>query len=158
MAWFPTLQKITSTGKLLPLNLTMVGMTNQKIIQVRYRNPRHMLEIFWAEEVFECDASFQFTGCRVMRICTAKGTGLFKKYHKKLKTITIPNTLEPVYIKAEMPEWWTRGRLEAETELTATVTEMENSSQNTDTLIALSGEPVMEDCHRRTVMEDRSGY
>jgi hypothetical protein len=92
-------------------------MTNQKILQIRYRSPRHTLEIFWAENVFEYDGCSRFTGCRIMRIATVKGSGLFKNYHEKLETITVPESLDPVSDTTDIPAWWNRSRREAEAEL-----------------------------------------
>jgi hypothetical protein len=98
-------------------NLTVEGMTNQKILQIRYRSPRHTLKIFWAEDVFEYDGCSRFTGCRIMQVATIKGSGLFKNYHEKLEAITIPESLDPVSDATDIPEWWNRSRREAEAEL-----------------------------------------
>jgi hypothetical protein len=96
---------------------TIGGMTIQKIIQIRYRNPRHMLEIFWADDVFGFGTTLRFIGCRIMRIAPKEGSGLFKNYHEKLKAITIPHCIDPILDTAEMPAWWNHSRREAEEEL-----------------------------------------
>ena len=98
-------------------HFTVLGMINQKILQIRYRSPRHTLKIFWAEDVFEYDGCSRFTGCRIMQVATIKGSGLFKNYHEKLEAITIPQCLDPVSDTSQMPEWWNRSRREAEAEL-----------------------------------------
>jgi hypothetical protein len=72
-----------------------------------------MLEIFWADDVFDFGSTLRFTGCRIMRIAPKEGSGLFKNYHEKLKAITIPQRIDPVSDTAEMLAWWNRSRRES---------------------------------------------
>jgi hypothetical protein len=88
--------------------------TPKKVLQVRYRNPRNILEIFWAGDVFEFASSMRFVHCCTMRVATIEGTGLFKNFAVKLNSITIPITLTPTVVECDEPEWWNRTQEDAQ--------------------------------------------
>jgi hypothetical protein len=90
-------------------------MTHQKVFQVRYRNPRNSLEIFWAQDVWEVGSSFRFTGCRTTN--TAKGHGVFRAYAVRLNNIAIPAALAPTVTERDQPEWWEQSQKDAEDHL-----------------------------------------
>jgi hypothetical protein len=108
---------LTDQNTSLMQKLPLESGDRKKVLQVRYRNPRNSVEIFWAQKVLEISDAFRFIGCRTINTATIEGHGVFRSYVVKLNNITIPTTVLPTIREVDKPEWWDRTQGDAETQM-----------------------------------------
>ncbi len=117
----------------------------KKVLQIRYRNPRGCIELFWAQDAAPFGSLTQFSGCKMMRAHRGS-SGIMKNYAHELQPIAIPSTLAPTILTVDQPEWWERTRFEAEVivknlETNATTRELgKHIHQHAESLAGFLGE------------------